>query len=779
MSDQTLESQRFAGETSSAIREAAVLLGAAVVTSGLAVMLQDPTVKLSLAVSAVTLVALLILLQIRRRMSRTRLDPKLVGLFTFLEGDSSPSVVLDAHQQILWMNGAAKAYFPNASELGLVAVLQATVPESAALVRRLRRGLDQAAMSVEDAVTRRGHARFVLRKYAYGQMLFRVEALASRDGATSGSVSIPVLSVSKSGTVLSMNEALRRMIGGRARDLNAVFVVPPAADISTAEVITPDGQVPVYLHQTELTAGRREIALLPMQRLTSAHDMNMGLEELPVAVMKLGPQGELLQANAHARALLNIEEQREDINFVDLVTGLGRSVRSWIEEALHAPHSLQPEVLRVKEGTEESFLQVTLMRSQSAEGPILTAVLHDATELKTLEAQFVQSQKMQAIGQLAGGVAHDFNNLLTAISGHCDLLLLRHDQGDPEYGDLVQINQNANRAASLVGQLLAFSRKQTLQPELIDLRDTLSDLTHLLNRLVGEKVTLTLMNEPDLSPMRADKRQLEQVLMNLVVNARDAMPDGGEITIEARAVELDTPMMRGRVTLPAGDYACVTVTDQGVGIPQDKLSKIFEPFYTTKRTGEGTGLGLSTAYGIVKQSGGFIFAESVVGKGTAFEIYFPAYHGQALPAAETAASAPDRPSATGDGIVLLVEDEAPVRAFAARALRLNGFTVLEAECAEAALELLENPALEVDLFVTDVIMPGLDGPSWVRRALVDRPGIPVVFVSGYAEDLLSDDEERIPNSVFLPKPFSLKQLIATVQAQFDAPSMAAPLKDAV
>ena len=210
-------------------------------------------------------------------------------------------------------------------------------------------------------------------------------------------------------------------------------------------------------------------------------------------------------------------------------------------------------------------------------------------ELKTLEAQFVQSQKMQAIGQLAGGVAHDFNNLLTAISGHCDLLLLRHDQGDPDYADLVQINQNANRAAALVGQLLAFSRKQTLRPELLDLRDTLSDLTHLLNRLVGEKIELTLSHDPVLPAIRGDRRQLEQVLMNLVVNARDAMPDGGTIRIETERRLLLEPLKRDRAMVEPGEYASVKVSDAGVGIAQDSLQKVFEPFYTTKRTGEGTG----------------------------------------------------------------------------------------------------------------------------------------------------------------------------------------------
>ena len=367
---------------------------------------------------------------------------------------------------------------------------------------------------------------------------------------------------------------------------------------------------------------------------------------------------------------------------------------------------------------------------------------------------------------MAGGVAHDFNNLLTAISGHCDLLLLRHDQGDPDYADLVQIHQNANRAAALVGQLLAFSRKQTLRPEVLDLRDTLADLTHLLNRLVGEKITLTLTHEPVQQAIRADKRQLEQVLMNLVVNARDAMPRGGEIRIETEAFHLREAMERDRVTWPSGSYVCVKVSDHGHGIPADKLQKVFEPFYTTKRTGEGTGLGLSTAYGIVKQSGGYIFVDSVVGQGTCFTLLFPGH--DLLPAAPTAPPAPVARAPGpryGDGVVLLVEDEAPVRAFASRALRLRGYTVIEADSAEQALKTLEDADLSVDIFVTDVIMPGMDGPSWVREALKTRPDVRVVFVSGYAQESFGDAQASIPNSVFLPKPFSLTDLTETVKSQ--------------
>ncbi|OYW59917.1 MAG: hypothetical protein B7Z31_05010 [Rhodobacterales bacterium 12-65-15] len=365
-------------------------------------------------------------------------------------------------------------------------------------------------------------------------------------------------------------------------------------------------------------------------------------------------------------------------------------------------------------------------------------------------------------------MAHDFNNLLTAISGHCDLLLLRHGRDAPDFADLEQIRQNSNRAAALVGQLLAFSRKQTLKPERLDVEDVLGDLTHLLNRLLVEKVDLRLSHpgrEAGPCLIRADRRQLEQVLVNLVVNARDAMPEGGLITIETTALTLTEGLERDRATVPPGDYCLIRVTDSGIGIAPENLRKIFEPFFTTKRPGEGTGLGLSMAYGIVKQSGGFIFATSEPGKGSIFELYFPA----AGP--DMAAPAPPpEPRRTlvrqGDGVVLLVEDEAPVRAFASRALRLRGYTVLEAASGEEALEVLQDQSLEVDVFVSDVVMPGLDGPAWVRQALQDRPEVRVIFMSGYAEDALAEDQARVPNAVFLPKPFSLNDLTATVQAQF-------------
>lgn len=504
----------------------------------------------------------------------------------------------------------------------------------------------------------------------------------------------------------------------------------------------------------------------PAQTISVVQNGTMlGIDGLAVPLLQFDATGALIQCNDQARALLDLA--RGDLpEPARLFVDLGRPVRDWVVDvaAGRIPGGSEMVGLRAailpEEG--ERFLQVTLQ--PDSQGGAL-AILQDTTALKRLEAQFAQGQKMQAIGQLAGGIAHDFNNLLTAIAGHCDLLLLRHRPDDSEYPDLIQIRQNTNRAAALVSQLLAFSRKQTLKPERIDLQDTLAELTHLLNRLVGEKVGLDLIHAREPAAIRADRRQLEQVIMNLVVNARDAMPEGGVVQIQTRIVTLEQEMCRDRAVVPRGRHVAISVRDSGTGIPPEWMDKIFEPFFTTKRLGEGTGLGLSTVYGIVKQSGGFIFVTSAMGEGTEFELWFPLCSEAVF---ERPVAVPHRPARRSDAVVLLVEDEAPVRTFAARALRLRGHSVLEAASAEEALALLQDGALHVDVFVTDVVMPGLDGPGWVRQALEQRPLVRTVFISGYAEEALTDVQARIPNSVFLPKPFSLAELTDTVQAQLAA-----------
>ncbi|WP_225889909.1 hybrid sensor histidine kinase/response regulator [Indioceanicola profundi] len=392
-------------------------------------------------------------------------------------------------------------------------------------------------------------------------------------------------------------------------------------------------------------------------------------------------------------------------------------------------------------------------------------ILHvvDMTGQKNLEAQFAQSQKMQAIGQLAGGVAHDFNNLLTAMIGFCDLLLLRHKPGDHSFIDIMQIKQNANRAANLVRQLLAFSRQQTLQPRVLNITDVLGELSNLLRRLIGENIELRMVHGRDLGLVKVDQGQLEQVIINLAVNARDAMAGGGRLTITTSNFSAEKPVNRQTEVMPPGDYVVVEVQDTGCGIPKENLQRIFEPFFSTKEIGSGTGLGLSTVYGIVRQTGGFVFVDSVPGEGATFSIFLPRHVETVQTAA--AAEAKERTPAdlTGMGTILLVEDEDAVRVFGARALRNKGYHVMEARHAEQALELLRKDGVQIDLIITDVVMPQMDGPTLIKEVRKFRPEIKVIFISGYTEDRFRsamDDGETLE---FLPKPFSLKQLASKVK----------------
>lgn len=685
-------------------------------------------------------------------------------VLAIIDKDAVPTFLTDEEGEIQARNSAASVRFSGGNDPTLAATLRSIFGNPSAVLYRLQCRARIDGNAREEVVTRRGHIRVSVHLVGGSQFFWRVEDIADRSAMASRAEGLPfpVLTIGRGGTVLFMNDAARSLIGGRIKTLDRLFAHASFRSGEVNRITTVDGTASVVVREQTRSAGRQELYLIPVNESGKTDDQP-DFASLPVPMMRLDTTGRVEIVNRLARELLG-DNVPDGVTLDQLMMGLGRPIPDWLKEASEGdvPRS---EFLRLSRKDKEVFVQVTLSRVVEQGKIGLIALLNDATELKTLEAQFVQSQKMQAVGQLAGGVAHDFNNLLTAISGHCDLLLLRHDQGDQDYGDLVQINQNANRAAALVSQLLAFSRKQTLRPEILDLRDTLSDLIHLLNRLVGEKVTLTLSHDPVLKAVRADKRQLEQVLMNLVVNARDAMPGGGEIRIETELVLLNEPLERDRATLPAGEYVMLKVSDEGTGIPRDRLQKVFEPFYTTKRTGEGTGLGLSTVYGIVKQTGGYIFVDSVVGKGSDFILYFPAFQKEKSAAPLVEELKKPVQSRHGEGVILLVEDEAPVRAFASRALRLRGYSVLEAESAEDALRILDDPDLEVDVFVTDVVMPGLDGPTWVRQALADRPDVRVVFVSGYAEGAFGETEPNVPNSVFLPKPFSLNQLTETVHEQ--------------
>ncbi|WP_299193114.1 response regulator [uncultured Erythrobacter sp.] len=416
--------------------------------------------------------------------------------------------------------------------------------------------------------------------------------------------------------------------------------------------------------------------------------------------------------------------------------------------------------------------------------------LADSSEENQLKRQVAQATKMQAVGQLAGGVAHDFNNVLTAIIGTCDLMLLRHTPGDSDYDDIQQIRANSNRAASLTRQLLAFSRQQTLRPEILQLPDVVSEVGPLIKRLLGERIDYYVQHDRNLGAVRADPQQLEQVIMNLAVNARDAIndkgPHGGKagqaaqgrISLLTRSLDSSEVVKLGSEVLPSADYTVLIVQDNGGGIPTEVLPKLFEPFFTTKEQGKGTGLGLSTAYGIVKQSGGFIFADNVTDSGgrttgARFTIYFPVHHGEAPRKREKAVTEESSEWSVG-GRLLLVEDEDMVRVVAERALARAGYEVTACPGGEEGLAAISSGA-EFDLVVSDVVMPGMDGPAMVRAIRQLRPHIPVLFMSGYAEENLRSEID-IPDMHFIAKPFSVAAIsdkVGAVMREAKASSSAA------
>ena len=515
-------------------------------------------------------------------------------------------------------------------------------------------------------------------------------------------------------------------------------------------------------------------------------------QSTPMAIATVDKAGRISRTNSLFTRLfpaaLKDDESRSILSVVS------ERDRPALEDAIRRAAGRQSEIPPVEvslvgNGERWGRFYVSPVEEDDPDAEAAIVYVLDTTSQRITENQRDQAEKMRSVGQLAGGIAHDFNNVLSAIMMATDFLLNAHKPTDPSFQDIMQIKQNANRAASLVRQLLAFSRRQTLRPEVIDLGETLSDLGMLLKRLLGERVTLEVKHGRDLWPVKADISQFEQVVVNLAVNARDAMPEGGKLIIRTANIAAADAGKLEHKGMPAADYVLVEVSDTGTGIAPDIIDKIFDPFFSTKEVGKGTGLGLSTVYGIIKQTGGFIYPSSAPGRGTTFSIYLPRHIPGAEEVAEEAAAAlpqaaspaladgsaaqapaPKKPQPaadlTGQGTILLVEDEEGLRALNARGLASRGYSVLEAGNGIEAIEVFKSHSGKVDLVVSDVVMPEMDGPTLLKELRKLNPSLKIIFVSGYAEDAFDKSlppEDGRKQFSFLPKPFTLKQLVAAVK----------------
>jgi two-component system cell cycle sensor histidine kinase/response regulator CckA len=521
---------------------------------------------------------------------------------------------------------------------------------------------------------------------------------------------------------------------------------------------------------------------------SAAQRFNRFFNNTPMAIASVDSDGRILRTNTQFMKLF-AGLAPKDGGEARLDQIVQQSDRGRLEEALAAAKDRKVDIEPVESHhpADESRafrFYVNAVIDQADEAPEEAAIVYavETTQQKALEGQMAQTQKMNAVGTLAGGIAHDFNNVLTAIMLSADHLLLQARQSDSTFADLMEIKRNANRAAVLVRQLLAFSRKQTLRPAVINLTDAIGDLRMLVARMLsGTKVKLEVEYGRDLWPVKTDLSQFEQVMVNLSVNARDAMPEGGTLTIRTRNVAATEAGSLGHRGLPAEDFVLIDVADTGTGISPDIMDKIFEPFFTTKDVGKGTGLGLSMVYGIIKQSGGYVFPESEVGKGTVFHLFLPRHIVVEEPVVEGAepsvAAGARKPGETdkadvdltgNSAIVLLVEDEEAVRRGGKRMLETRGYTVHEAGSGVEALDILEELDGQVDIVVSVVGLPEMDGPTLLGEIRKKWPDLKFIFVSGFAEDAFARNLPEGSKFGFLPKPFSLKQLASTVREMLDS-----------
>lgn len=731
-----------------------------------------------------------------------------------------PSLVLDDGKPI----HANRAYLDLAENLGAASVGDAPPVidrlftsagnEASAAIFRLHHLASEMDMAEEtiDLVTPQSELmryKLQVRRLDRQATLWQViEAPMDRSVGQDVLAEAPVglFTVSKDGRVLATNDVLLRWLGGADASppgTMAGFIEDPGALLdSPAEpgrtvrtdtrlitrkgVVTPTVMVANWhtLNSGDIVASVALYGHSTLARGDAARGANAASSDFdaqsytaaPVAVLKLEGtqvgQTTIVSANPAFAKMAGRGDAVGSV-FADIFTENAAEHRFLERETEQTTPDI-PFDATMKNG--DGGLPVSVYIVHDAQNPTESyAYLVNVSARKMLEDQLVQSQKMQAIGQLAAGVAHDFNNLLTAIRLNADELLQRHPVGDPSYPELQNINTTGARAAALVKKLLTFSRKATRRMERVDVTDTLSDMVVTLRQTLGEQVTLKMVHARGLPAVMADKSQIDTVLMNLCVNARDAMENqsGGTITIRSTLLPRtdvdDSQLEEALNAIPGDDFVVVSVEDTGTGMPDEVKAKIFEPFFTTKEQGKGTGLGLATVYGIVQQTGGHLTVESELGKGTAFKIFLPAAGPatEAELAADQKSKAPARKPAdlAGQGNILFVEDEASVRGIAAKALRKKGYRVIEAEDGEEALEILEETKVPFDLMISDVVMPGMDGPSLLRAGREMLGEARIVFISGYAEEEFSDLLSEEPDVTFLPKPFTFAELAEKVKSE--------------
>ncbi|MEP3476282.1 MAG: response regulator [Hyphomicrobiales bacterium] len=532
--------------------------------------------------------------------------------------------------------------------------------------------------------------------------------------------------------------------------------------------------------------------LFEPQRMTEMR-LEQFYQTAPIGIATINGSGDISNANGSFRVLLGqggqggqsgSEVEQTDNLFELIELSAKEALKTALDGAADGSAVISPVDVKFNlNGERSGRLYLSPARDMAEDGAVAIIYAIDTSKQRALEEQFAQSQKMQAVGQLAGGIAHDFNNVLTAIIGYTDLLIGSHRPTDPSFKDMMHIKQNANRAARLVRQLLAFSRQQTLRLEVLSLHDVIKDVTAMLSRLLGEKIELKVEHGRDLWEVKADHHQFDQVIINLAVNARDAMLEGmaanglsdagigsGTLTLRTENIAEHRSLKEEKRGLKPGEYVLLEVTDTGCGMPQETIDKIFEPFFTTKDIGKGTGLGLSMVYGIVKQTDGYIFVDSAEGQGTTFKIYLPRHVADEVEATvDVPVQIEEKPKdLTGSETLLLVEDEEAVRSFAVRALSMRGYNVLEANSGTDALDVVAAHDGGIDLVISDVMMPEMDGPTMLTHLRDSLPDVKVIFISGYAEDAFEKNLGEGETFTFLPKPFSLKQLAATVKDVLEA-----------